>query len=391
MRKIAIARALYAVVATMLVAGTSARAQNEPFTVYDTKPVITHGPFLVDMSETAVTVMWTTDTPSHSEVRFGAGDALDQRAEAPVRGLLPVGTVHTIRITGLMPGRTYQYRAVSTRVVKVKAYWPDKGLAVESATYAFTTFDRAKPAIAFSVVTDTHESVPRIDSLMRAIDWSATDFLVHTGDAFDWVDNEDQVFAKWLDPVGKGLAHVKPLVYARGNHDLRGAFARALFDYVPVEEGRFYTARDVGPVHLLILDTGEDKPDSTNVYARMNRSEPYLASELQWLVDHAKNTPRVATAPFRVAVMHQPNWGSMPDGTAKWRAAASAAGLDLVIAGHTHRFRRIDAGTDGATFTTLILGQGQLARVVASTNEIAVVVQSSLGVRVDSFSVLRRR
>ena len=33
---------------------------------------------------------------------------------------------------GLEPGATYSYQAVSTRVVKLKAYWPDKGLSIES-------------------------------------------------------------------------------------------------------------------------------------------------------------------------------------------------------------------------------------------------------------------
>ena len=33
-----------------------ATAQSQPFVVHDTKPVITHGPYLVDPSETSVTV-----------------------------------------------------------------------------------------------------------------------------------------------------------------------------------------------------------------------------------------------------------------------------------------------------------------------------------------------
>jgi hypothetical protein len=37
--------------------------QSEPYKVYDTKPVITEGPFLVALSDTAVSVVWMTDTP----------------------------------------------------------------------------------------------------------------------------------------------------------------------------------------------------------------------------------------------------------------------------------------------------------------------------------------
>ena len=102
------------------------------------------------------------------------------------------------------------------------------------------------------------------------------------------------------------MARSKPLVYARGNHEWRGPFARALFPYVPIEEGRFYFARDHGPMHLVVLDTGEDKPDETNVYARLNRSEPYLERELRWFEDHAQTSVRFREAPFRVVLMHQP-------------------------------------------------------------------------------------
>ena len=373
-----------------LLMASRADAQHQPFVVHDTKPVITHGPYLVDPSETAVTVVWTTDTPSHARVIFGSGESLDRHAEAARHGMLPVGTLHAIRISGLEPGRTYRYQAVSTRVVRLKAYWPEKGLAVESAVGTFTTLDRRKPSVSFSVVTDTHEDVPRIDALMKAIDWPSTDFFVHVGDAFHSVESEDQLFAKWLDPVARGLAGRTAMIYARGNHEMRGAFARSVFDYVPSEEGRFYYARDHGPLHLLVLDTGEDKPDDTNVYARLNRSEPYLAEEIAWVRAHAQSTPRHPEAPFRVVLMHQPGWQGLANGAATWTAVASDARADLVIAGHRHRYSRVDAGTGGATFTTLVLGQDQIARVDATPDTLTVTVRSASGEPIDAF-VLRRR
>jgi acid phosphatase type 7 len=367
-----------------------ANAQNAPFPVHDTKPVITHGPILVDPSETGITIMWTTDTPSHSEVRYGLTTELNQRAMSSAHGLVDIGTVHTIRLGGLEPGKTYNYQVASTRVVKMKAYWPEKGLETTAPVKSFTTLDRSRPEVRFVSISDTHENVARIDSLMKAIDWNRTDFLVHTGDAFDWLDSEDQLFAKWLDPIGKALAQTKGLVYARGNHELRGPFARELYRYVSTAEGLFYRARDHGPVHLLVFDSGEDKPDSTNVYSRLNRSEPYLAQQLAWLGAHARTDPRAASAPFRVALVHQPNWGSMPDGRAAWVQALNQARVDLVIAGHTHRFSRTDAGTDGRDFPTVVVGQGQLASVAATNTSLTVVVRGATGTVVDSVTIARR-
>ncbi len=376
--------------AASLFVANVAFAQSQPFIVHDTKPVIMHGPILLDPSETAVTVLWTTDAPSHSVVRYGVDGKLDQRAESVHDGLIDVGTVHRIRITGLEPGRTYSYQVSSTRVVKMKAYWPEKGLETTSDVHRFTTLDRGKSTVRFSSITDTHENVARIDSLMKLVPWSETDFLVHTGDAFDWLDSEDQLFAKWLTPVGKALGATHAMMFARGNHELRGPFARNLSDYLLASGEEYYRTRDAGPVHFYVFDTGEDKPDSTNVYSRLNRVEPYLAAQLEWFRSQAKTDARAQSAPFRVALMHQPNWGWMPNGRVEWVAAANEAKLDLVIAGHNHRFSRSDPGTRGAEFTTVVVGQGQIANVTATGNELTVVVRGSAGAVVDSVTIKRR-
>ena len=243
---------------------------NRPHPVCEIKPVITRGPYLSAPTDTSATITWMTDLPSHSKVIYGSGNALDREAVPLRHGMTMVGTLHSVRLTGLRPGRTYQYKLVSTPVLELNSYWSKKGRELQSETHSFSTFDARRPTVSFVSISDTHESIPRIDSIMRKIDWSATDFLVHTGDAFNGSTSETQLWEKWLDPMIKGgLGSSKPLIFARGNHDTRGSFAREIERYVPIEEGRFYYTRDVGPVHLLIIDTGEDKPDSTQVYARL--------------------------------------------------------------------------------------------------------------------------
>jgi len=363
--------------------------QSEPYKVFETKPVITEGPYLVGLSDTAVSIVWMTDTPSHSKVLFGAGTDLTEVAEPSTDGLVPVGLRHVVTLRGLKPGTSYRYRAVSTRVVKLKAYWPDKGLATESRVAAFTTFDSRKATASFAAITDTHEDVARINKLMKMVDWSATDALVHLGDAFDWIDTEDQLFRRWLTPIAAGLAGEKPLLYARGNHELRGPFARSLSDYVPTPERRFYFARDLGPMHLMVLDTTEDKPDDTNVYADLNRTSAYRAEELAWLRAHVRDTPRASVAPFRVIAVHQPKWGWLANGPADWYATANAAKVDLMIAGHNHRFSHEPPNAEHA-YHLVVVGQDQVARVNATATELTVVVTGTDGVIVKTVVIPKR-
>ncbi|MCX6636968.1 MAG: fibronectin type III domain-containing protein, partial [Acidobacteria bacterium] len=94
-------------------------SQSEPFIVHQTRPVIMNGPYLLAPAEDSVTVVWMTDTPCHSKVVYGA-DALDREADNAEHGLLPICLRHAVRITGLEAGKTYRYRVVSTRVVKMK-------------------------------------------------------------------------------------------------------------------------------------------------------------------------------------------------------------------------------------------------------------------------------
>jgi acid phosphatase type 7 len=367
-------------------AGEAAR----PYVVYDTKPVILHGPYLVSPDETSVTVVWTTDTPCHSKVVYGTGASLTHEAEPAEHGLVPFGLQHAVRVTGLEPGKTYSYRAVSTRVVRMKSYWPDKGLSAESPIYTFTTFDRNKASVSLSAITDSHEDVALIKALTDRVDWKTADFFVDLGDLFNDAESEEVVLARFVDPISTALAHIRPLLFARGNHDTRGAAARSMMQYVPVPEGRFYYARDHGPVHFVVLDTGEDKDDITNVYSRLNKFKPYREEEFAWFEKHVRTERRLAEAPFRILLMHAPNWGWVDGQGDKWTALSNEAKFDLSISGHTHRFSHATPGQQGKNYHELVISPQQLVRVDATAAELKVVVTNRDGSAAESFTIPKR-
>jgi hypothetical protein len=94
--------------------------------------------------------------------------------------------------------------------------------------------------------------------------------------------------------------------------------------------------------------------------------------------------------------MHQPHWGWLsgdnPAARAEWTAAANDAKIDLVIAGHRHRFSITPAGSaDGNSYPIVVVGQGQLARVEATATEIRVSVVGSDGTTVGDLTVPRSR
>ena len=371
---------------------------NRPHPVCDVRARIVRGPYLHAPTDTSATVTWMTDVPSRACVEYGLREPLANEACAVSDGMATVGTLHRVRMTGLQPGQRYQYRVVVMPVLTLPAYWPTTGTVTRSDMFAFTPFDARKQTVTFASISDTHENIPRLDSLVAAIDWPTMDFLVHTGDAFDGVTSEPQVWDRWLSPlIRNGLRQSTPMLFARGNHETRGPFARELSKYVPIEEGRTYYSRDIGPVHLLALDTGEDKPDSTQVYAGLNRMEAFRDEELAWFTQHAATDTRMQSAPFRVVIMHQPTfgwgWKSPQSDTkrAEWVAAANAAHIDLVIAGHDHRYSWTPAGAEGNQYPVLVVGQDQIATVHANGRELTVRITDVRGKEIGVFTLPRRQ
>lgn len=353
----------------------------EPYKVHaDVRPKIILGPYIVAPAETSAMVAWTTDIPAHSRAML-EGDGSSREIVHSRHGLIPFGTVHSVLLKDLKPGTAYRVRVVSTAVVKMQGYWPEKGVSVVSEPLPFTTWSPRQQKVTFVSVSDTHEDAARIADLMKLVDWPSTDFLVQTGDAFNDGPRES-IVEKWLKPLFGGMTTPRPLIYGRGNHDTRGTIARELFEYTPTQEGRFYYTRDIGPMHLLVVDNGEDKPDRTNVYAGLNDMTAYRNEELAWFKEHAKTSARMAQAPFRVAVMHQPNWAPMIESEQRdaWNDWANAAKIDLVVAGHTHRFAHRKPGQSGNNqYHVIIVGQNQLGRFAVTQNEITATVRNRDG------------
>lgn len=363
---------------------------NAPYKTFDATPAITMEPLLLDMSDTSVVVEWMTDSPGDEKVRYGEA-ALDREIVPQQDGLIPVGTMHRVVIDGLLPGHTYQYQVSSRRVVALKPYWPDMGRTVQSPVYSFTTYDVAKKSVSFAVITDTHEDVDRIHALMGTIHSAPVDFLVHDGDGVNYGVSENQLKDRFLEPMAAGLQGRVPLVYVRGNHEYRGEFARSLGNYLHAQDGHYYFTRDDGPLHLVVVDTGEDKPDQTPVYAGLNNLRDYRAEEFAWLRKTFAEEKRTSTAPFTVVLGHQPDWGWLDGHGDPWMQLANRARIDLFIAGHMHVFQYIRPGERGNDFPILVVGQDQVARVQASDKVLEVEVTNRAGKLIDRFTLDRKQ
>ena len=125
------------------------------------------------------------------------------------------------------------------------------------------------------------------------------------------------------------------------------------------------------------------------MYAHLNDFGPYRDQELAWLEDHTRSSKRMVDAPFRIVAMHQPMWGAVQGGPERWTDWANRSKIDLVIAGHTHRFAHIKPGERGNNYPILIVGQDQLGKVEVTGSKLTATVLAKDGSVVESFAIER--
>jgi predicted phosphodiesterase len=357
-------------------------------------PVITHGPYLQLPSATSMTVVWHTDRVAVSRVEFGRGDRFDRVAISSRHGLIDNDrTSHIIRLNSLEPGTTYRYRVVSKTFLGYERQhivaWGD---SVVSEPFEFTTLDPEKDVFSFVMVSDIHERAEELAGMIRSEAWRDIDLAVFNGDMIDDFMRPDQVFTGFLDVAVEGFATGMPFVFARGNHETRGRYARSTWDFLPLDGGRSFYSFDHGPVHFIVLDTGEDKEDSHEYYNGLVDFDRFLEEQAVWL-DEDLRSEAARKARFRVLISHIPPRGS----DAYWarrvqqyfEAPVLGAGIDLWLSGHTHRLSRIDPAPGENDYTLLIGPTHAVTRVEVSPDELRVTVTNIEGVVLDAFTVHR--
>ena len=329
-------------------------------------PVVQH------LDDTGFTVSIRVSGLATGRVEWGAtAEALDQVA-VPARNGLVAADEDVLVLPVRFPARraagsTVFYRVVATPLAYANAYKLSRGPEAATAVRALRLPDPAAATFRLAVVNDTHEQPATLAALATRLAGIDPEALVWNGDTCNDFDAKDHPAAILLnpgadaaDPHAGGWASTRPLFFTCGNHDVRGARARELADILapgPLAGLPWNFAVRRGPLALIGLDTGEDKPDRHPVFAGTAAYEPYRARQAEWLTG-ALAAPEIAAAPFKVVFCHIPlrgkpgdHPGNTVDGYADfsgfgrdlWMPALRAARVTCVISGHTHDWRVDDA------------------------------------------------
>jgi len=362
---------------------------------------ITHGPYLVEPGENSITIIWFTNRECVSWIEYcGDGNfgvfpnwgGYPQIAKSSHNGLIDANKkMHSIRIVNLKSGTKYKYRIVSKEILQYDPYEVIYGDSVVDDILDFETLDPGKTRFSFGVVTDLHERGPVLDTLLQVIPTDSLDMMFFTGDMLNWIGSEERIFSGFLDVSVDHFAKEKPFILIRGNHETRGPNARKLFSYFPHSSGKYYYSFSQGNVRFIVLDSGEDKPDSHPVYAGLVDFDQYRTEQAKWLGKEVQSD-EFKNAQYRVVLFHIPPFtGSRGHGskdiTEKWGETLNNANIDIVISGHHHRFARIEPVEGKNQFPILIVGKDMILKTDVSGEDLLFSVKDKDGNMVDQFSI----
>lgn len=319
---------------------------------------ITHGPYLQNLSENEVTVVWTTDKPCKSWVEFSKKEdgksfysQLPRKAYASQDGLCCVDTLHRVTVTGLEKNTTYFYRVLSQEVKELLPYRPVLGNIVSTDIWkkplTFTTLDGRQETLSMVMINDIHGKNDLQKKLLEMAQPQNVDMVVFCGDMCNYINKQSDIFTGFLDTSVGLFASSKPFVYVRGNHETRGAYARNFSRYLTGPEGKFYYAFTYGPIRFIVLDSGEDKPDTDVEYSGLVDFDNYILEQKEWLARELES-PEFRAASFRVVLSHIPfgkgGWYGSERLRKQLLPLLEGARIDLMLSGHNHTFGFMDKG-----------------------------------------------
>jgi acid phosphatase type 7 len=330
---------------------------------------INHGPYIQYLTSNEVTIVWTTTTDCISWVEFYEEDGSNfyqkerQKAFAASDGLKTISRIHKVKLSNLDPASTYVARIYS-REVKSRNYRnPVYGKTVASGTRQLqyiTTEKLNKDQTSCIVISDMHENASKIGTLLEDVDWEGTDFVVSDGDLISDFDEESDLFAG-LDTCVDIFAKEKPLYFVRGNHETRGSKASELKNYFHFPKNKYYYTFSSGNTLFIVLDGGEDKPDSDLEYHELVDFDSYRSIQIKWLQE-VTESEEFKSAEHIIVFSHFPPfargksaWHGETEVTDKFVPILNNAGIDLMISGHTHRYSYLEKNSDENNFPIIVM------------------------------------
>ena len=360
---------------------------------------LSHDPYLQNLGTDEVTIVWVANKPSVGWVELAPDGDESFYSEAWPRffdtknGIKRATKVHSVRITGLKPGTRYRYRVYSQEVVEHTGYFVQYGAIAATNVYSkkplsFKTNDYNKPDVSFAVVNDIHGNNRLLENLLKQCDKETTDLVFFNGDMISIADKEEDYFNGFMDKATQLFASEIPMYYVRGNHETRGSFATSFQDYFSPRVETIYQVFRQGPVCFVMLDCGEDKPDTDLEYYGITAYDEYRTEQAVWLKNILESHV-YKDASYKWILCHMPgigDWHGERDIAKKFIPLINNAAPDVMLSGHYHRYTRHEPN-DKVSFPLIVNANNMLIKGEVKDNALTLTVYDQQGKMVDRLEI----
>jgi len=357
-----------------------------------TGPLNISAPALQNGAATSMGVAWAVSADANGFVDYSETPDLSCSRRVKCGGFRVTGMnnlVMQVRLTGLKPATKYYYRIGADRIAYKGGYdMKIVGTEIDPHIYSFTTLGEGAKS-SFCVINDTHARWKPFEMAVNKVNEINPSCVIWNGDACNTQETLQSLVPIFLAPKIEhpDYATSIPYLFVCGNHDCRGRASRELEKVVMFRQPEERSSRDwdlgrnfaqrVGDIAIIGLDTGEDKPDSSKVFAGLFNMGPYCEAQTAWLADALKRD-EIKSAPFIVVFCHIPlffpnatgrfanDWGLWHRPCANlWGPHLKAAGVQLVVSAHRHDYS-YDAPTADRPWAQIVGGGPELGERVIS-------------------------
>ena len=276
-------------------------------------------------------IAFSTNHPAVAWVEIGGEAYYDLFAGS----MKSENTVHKITVPQEKLDGAKAYSIHAEKMIYRGPFGGFKGKEI-SKDYTFRPVDTSDGLVYYTMTDVHHAHKGAVDA---ALSVENLDFLVILGDSVGMMDYEKDVqFSNLLahDVTGGQI----PVVYARGNHEIKGACAEELYKYVGSKNESFYYWFTLSDIFGINLDLGEDHDDGWWEYYGTDRFDLYREEQTAFLRALAEAKPYEDYA-YTLVTCHIPIQfvnarKDHEDVKAQWTAILNRIQPDLAVYGHQH-------------------------------------------------------
>ena len=283
-------------------------------------------------------IMVATVRPALFSVRVGGEEYFDE-SNGIMRSLCDI---HRVTVPMAALDAAGEYTVCVRPLIERKPYFTEtEPLWEQTFTFAPVPQDN----VCIYHISDAHNRITQPVAAAKA--FGKIDLLVLNGDVIDHSGRPEK-FANVYEICAQLTGGGKPVVFSRGNHDMRGNYAEKFAEYTPSAGGKTYYTFRLGSIWGVLLDCGEDKVDANASYGYTVCCEQFRRRQTAFLrrvIENKESEYAAKGVTRRLVISHVPfttrfgePFNIEEDVYTEWaRLLCEEVKPDLMLCGHVHQ------------------------------------------------------